>query len=50
MPISRLMRANRQTAHTHTLTNVHAKVDPVVYIICPDRSRKRVEQDRKHSS
>ena len=41
------MEANKQT---HTLTYIHAEVDPVVYIICPDRSRQRVEEDRKHSS
>lgn len=39
-----------QTAHTHTLTYIHAKVDSVVYIVGPDRSRKRVEEGRKHPS
>lgn len=52
------MDACSKTANTHThihinihiLTYVHAKINPVVYIISPDRRRQRVEEDRKHSS
>lgn len=34
--------------HTHTQTYVHAKVDPVVDVVGPDRGRQRMEESREH--
>lgn len=34
--------------HTHTQTYVHAKVDPVVDVVGPDRGGQRMEESREH--
>lgn len=40
----------RRRPQADTLTYVHAKVDSVVHVVGPDRSRQRVKEDGKHSS